>query len=202
MSMTLKSLGSVSERASRLLTGIGLAFVLTVAVCIAPAGAVNKIEPVSVAVVDAQLIMRQSDAAKMIREQVEARRKIYEKEYQQREAEVREAEMALPQQRAILANDVFQARLREHQEKVASLQRDGQSMKRQLDQAFGRANGKVREAMIDIVAEVAKEANVGLVLFKNQIFLGDRKIDLTEEVMVRLNKRLPKVEVTFSEAAN
>jgi Skp family chaperone for outer membrane proteins len=202
MSMTLKSLGSVSERASRLLTGIGLAFVLTVAVCIAPAGAVNKIEPVSVAVVDAQLIMRQSDAAKMIREQVEARRKIYEKEYQQREAEVREAEKALPQQRAILANDVFQARLREHQEKVASLQRDGQSMKRQLDQAFGRANGKVREAMIDIVAEVAKEANVGLVLFKNQIFLGDRKIDLTEEVMVRLNKRLPKVEVTFSEAAN
>lgn len=200
--MTLKSLGSVSERASRLLTGIGLAFVLTVAVCIAPAGAVNKIEPVSVAVVDAQLIMRQSDAAKMIREQVEARRKIYEKEYQQREAEVREAEKALPQQRAILANDVFQARLREHQEKVASLQRDGQSMKRQLDQAFGRANGKVREAMIDIVAEVAKEANVGLVLFKNQIFLGDRKIDLTEEVMVRLNKRLPKVEVTFSEAAN
>jgi Skp family chaperone for outer membrane proteins len=202
MSMTLKSLGSVSERASRLLTGIGLAFVLTVAVCIAPAGAVNKIEPVSVAVVDAQLIMRQSDAAKMIREQVEARRKIYEKEYQQREAEVRDAEKALPQQRAILANDVFQARLREHQEKVASLQRDGQSMKRQLDQAFGRANGKVREAMIDIVAEVAKEANVGLVLFKNQIFLGDRKIDLTEEVMVRLNKRLPKVDVTFSEAAN
>jgi Skp family chaperone for outer membrane proteins len=163
---------------------------------------VNKIEPVSVAVVDAQLIMRQSDAAKMIREQVDARRKIYETEYQQREAEVREAEKALPQQRAILANDVFQARLREHQEKVASLQRDGQSMKRQLDQAFGRANGKVREAMIDIVAEVAKEANVGLVLFKNQIFLGDRKIDLTEEVMVRLNKRLPKVEVTFSEAAN
>ncbi|WP_193180175.1 OmpH family outer membrane protein [Nisaea sediminum] len=200
--MTLKSLGSVSERASRLLAGIGLALVLTVAVCIAPAVAVNEIEPVSVAVVDAQLVMRQSDAAKMIREQVEARRKIYEKEYQQREAEVREAEKALPQQRAILANDVFQARLREHQEKVASLQRDGQSMKRQLDQAFGRANGKVREAMIEIVAEVAKEANVGLVLFKNQIFLGDRKIDLTEEVMVRLNKRLPKVDVTFSEAAN
>lgn len=201
--MTLKSLGSVSERASRLLARIGIAFALTVAVGIAPADAeVKKIEPVSIAVVDAQLIMRQSDAAKMIREQVEARRKIYEKEYQQREAEVREAEKALPQQRAILANDVFQARLREHQEKVASLQRDGQSMKRQLDQAFGRANGKVRDAMIEIVAEVAKEAGVGLVLEQNQTFLGDRKIDLTEEVMARLNQRLPKVEVTFSEAAN
>ncbi|WP_420404779.1 OmpH family outer membrane protein [Nisaea sp.] len=175
---------------------------MTVAVAIAPAGAVNKIEPVSVAVVDAQLIMRQADAAKVIREQVEARRKIYEKEYQQREAEVRETEKALPQQRAILANDVFQARLREHQEKVAALQRDGQSMKRELDQAFGRANAQVREAMIEIVADVAAEASVGLVLFKNQIFLGDRKIDLTEEVMLRLNKRLPKVEVTFSEAAN
>jgi len=200
--MTLKSLGSVSERASRLLAGIGLALALTVAAAITPAGAINKIEPVSVAVVDAQLIMRQADAAKMIREQVEARRKIYEKEYQQRETEVREAEKALPQQRAILANDVFQARLREHQEKVAALQRDGQAMKRELDQAFGRANGKVREAMIDIVADVAAEAGVGLVLFKNQIFLGDRKIDLTDEVMARLNKRLPKVEVTFSEAAN
>ncbi|UUX50365.1 OmpH family outer membrane protein [Nisaea acidiphila] len=162
----------------------------------------DKIPPVSVAVVDAQLIMRQSEAAKVIRDQIEARRKIYEKDFQQRESGVREAEKALAQQRNILANDVFQARLREHQENVAALQRDGQSMKHQLDQAFGRANAKVRQAMIEIVADVAEESGVGLVLFKNQIFLGDRKIDLTEEIMKRLNQSLPSVEVTFSENGN
>ena len=79
---------------------------------------------------------------------------------------------------------------------------DRQALKRQLDQAFSRANAKVRQQMIEVVAELAGEAGVGLVLFKNQIFLGDRKIDLTEEVLTRLNKRLPSVEVTFAEASN
>ncbi|WP_339851933.1 OmpH family outer membrane protein [uncultured Nisaea sp.] len=200
--MILKSLGSVSERASRVLAGVLLAVSLTTAVAVSPADALDKIEPVSVAVVDVQQIMRQSDAAKDIREQVESRRKVYEKDFQQREADVREAEKALAQQQAILANEVFQARVREHQQNIAALQRDGQAMKRQLDQAYGRANGQVRQTMIEIVAEVAGEVGVGLVLFKNQIFLGDRKIDVTEEIMKRLNKKLPKVKVTFTETQN
>lgn len=200
--MILKSLGSVSERASRVLAGVLLAVSLTTAVAVSPADALDKIEPVSVAVVDVQQIMRQSDAAKDIREQVESRRKVYEKDFQQREADVREAEKALAQQQAILANEVFQARVREHQQNIAALQRDGQAMKRQLDQAYGRANGQVRQTMIEIVAEVASEVGVGLVLFKNQIFLGDRKIDVTEEIMKRLNKKLPKVKVTFTETQN
>ncbi|MEQ8333055.1 OmpH family outer membrane protein [Nisaea sp.] len=198
--MILKSLGSVSERASKAFAGFVFSVFLTVTVV--PAHALDKIDPVSVAVVDVQLIMRQSDAAKDIREQVESRRKVYEKEFQQREAEMRDAEKALAQQQAILANEVFQARVREHQQNISALQRDGQSMKRQLDQAYGRANGEVRKTMIEIVAEVAGEVGVGLVLFKNQIFLGDRKIDVTDEIMKRLNQRLPKVEVTFTATQN
>ena len=116
--MILKSLGSVSERASRVLAGVLLAVSLTTAVAVSPADALDKIEPVSVAVVDVQQIMRQSDAAKDIREQVESRRKVYEKDFQQREADVREAEKALAQQQAILANEVFQARVREHQQNI------------------------------------------------------------------------------------
>ncbi|MEP6148531.1 MAG: OmpH family outer membrane protein, partial [Nisaea sp.] len=186
----------------RTFAGVVLAVSLTVAVAVSPAIAIDKIEPVGVAVVDAQLIMRQSDAAKDIREQVETRRKAYEKDFQQRESAVRETEKALAQQQAILANEIFQARVREHQQNIAALQRDGQEMKRQLDQAYGRANGNVRKIMIELVAEVAGEVGVGLVLFKNQIFLGDRKIDITEEIMKRLNAKLPKVEVTFVEKQN
>ena len=200
--MRLNCSGSVSERASRIIAGFAVAVSLAIVVSVSPARALEKIEPVNVAVVDVQLIMRQSEAAKDIRAQVEERRKAYEKDFQQREAEVREAEKALAQQQAILATEVFQARVREHQQNIAALQRDGQGIKRQLDQAFGRANGEVRQAMIEIVAEVAGEVDVGLVLFKNQIFLGDRKIDITNEIMARLNQQLPKVAVTFSEAQN
>lgn len=201
--MILKFLGSVSVRASRGFAGSAIALMLAFATVPSQAeAAVAKIDPVSVAVVDVQLIMRQSEAAKVIREQVEARRKVYEKEFQDREGKLREEEKALAQQRAILANDVFQGKVREHQEKVAALQRDGQSMKRELDQAFSRANGEIRKQMIDIVAKIAEEADVGLVLFKNQIFLGTRKIDVTDEVMKRLNKALPKVKVTFGASSN
>lgn len=200
--MILRSLGSVSERASSVLARAAFVIGLTAAIAISPASALDKIEPVSIAVVDAQLITRQSDAANTIRAQIEDRRKIFEQEFQQRETELRQTAEALPQQRAILAQDVFQARLREHQENVAALQRDVQTGKRQLDQAFGRAMGEVRKTMIDIVRELAEEAEIELVLPKDQIFLGHRRVDITQEVMTRLNERLPRVDVTFTEAQN
>lgn len=165
-----------------------------------PVQAIEKIQPVTVAVIDAQAVLRQCAAAKSIRDQLEKQREVYQKLFQERENKLRDEEKSLAQQRTILAPDAFQKKVREHQENVTALQRDGQGLKRQLDQAFNDAMGQVREELIKIVADLAKETGVGLVLFKNQIFLGERKLDISDEALARLNKKLPTVKVNIPKA--
>ena len=57
--MRLNCSGSVSERASRIIAGFAVAVSLAIVVSVSPAHALEKIE-LNIAVVDVQLIMRQS----------------------------------------------------------------------------------------------------------------------------------------------
>lgn len=158
---------------------------------------VPKIAPVAIAVVDVEGVMRSTTAARSIRKQIEAQRNVYKKEFTARESKLRDEEKALAQQRAILAQEVFKKRVREFKERVAQAQRDVQSRKRQLDQAFSQSLEKVRNALIKVVAQLAEESKVGLVLFKNQIVIAERSLDLSKEALKRVNKQLPDLKVAL-----
>ena len=46
-------------------------------------------------------------------------------------------------------------------------------------------------------AEVAEETGVGVVLFRSAIVIAVKKLDISKEVLQRLNKKLPEVKVRF-----
>jgi outer membrane protein len=77
------------------------------------------------------------------------------------------------------------------------VQRDAQSRKRQLDKAFAQAMEQVRVELIKQVAELARELGVGAVLFQDQIVIAERKLDITETALKRVNQKLPKVKVVL-----
>lgn len=156
-----------------------------------------KLKPVTVAVIDVQGVMRGSAAAKAIRGQIDKIRADYQTKVTEQEKALRKEEQDLAQQRAILAPDVFETKLREFKKKVADIQRSVQARKRQLDQGFGNAMKKVRSELIKIVAKIAEEVGAGVVLAKDQIVLAEKSLDLSKEAMARLNKALPTVKVVL-----
>jgi len=54
---------------------------------------------------------------------------------------------------------------------------------------------QIRQALIEVVAEVARERGATLVLSKSQVVMASSAFDITEEVMQKLNAKLPEVSL-------
>src|SRR5258708_4179455 len=125
---------------------------------------VGSPQPGAGIVVDVQEGMRSAAARRSIQQQLDQQRATYQDEVTKKEADLRKAEQDLTQQRLVLAEDAFNQRRREFENRVNEVQRDVQARKRQLDQAFEDNMNKVRTALLDVIEQLAAEAKIALVL--------------------------------------
>jgi outer membrane protein len=154
------------------------------------------------AVIDYQRVLREAKAAKSIREQIEARRKLYQDQIAKEEQKLNDADKELAKQRAVLSAEAFNGKRQEFQKKVGTVQRMVQERRRTLDQVSSSALNQVRNAMIEIVSDLSEERGFNLVLPSSAVLLFSPQIDLTQEVIKRLDGKLPSVKVPEKVAAN
>ena len=160
-----------------------------------PRDAAAELQAPVIAVVDVQSILQEAAASKSIQKQLDTQRQTYQNEISKQEEKLRAAEQELNRQRAILSADAFAQKRREFEQQVADVQRSVQGRKRMLDQAFNESMSKVRDTLLDVVADVAGEQKATLVLAKQQVVIVEKSLDLTASVLERLNKKLPTVPV-------
>lgn len=153
--------------------------------------------PAVIGVVDMQGVLRQATAFQDINAQIDAIRKQYDTEAQTQQAELKQAEQDLLQQRSILSQEAFQQRRTEFQRQVQEFQRTIQLKRRQLEQGFQESTDQVRQVLIEVVAEVFKERGLSVVIDKGSYVIADTNLDISQEVLQRLNSRLTKVAVTL-----
>ena len=171
------------------------AFCLLLAAGAAPTLAVEQMPPAVAAVIDYQRVLREAKAAKSIRDQIETRRKLYQDQIAKEEQKLNDADKELAKQRAVLSADAFKDKREEFQKKVAGVQRMVQERRRTLDQTSAAALNQVRNAMIEVVSVLSAERGFNLVMPSSAVLLFSPKIDLTVEVIKRLDGKLPNVKV-------
>lgn len=148
-----------------------------------------------IGVIDMQLLQRESSATKSIQAQLAKRDAAYKQELTKQENELRKVEQELSQQRALISPEAFAERRRQFEQRVNNLQRDGQNRKRELDKSFATAMRTVENVLKDIVEQMVKEKRLTLVLNKGHAIYASAEYDITDEVMKRLNAKLPSVNV-------
>ena len=163
----------------------------------------QDIPPAKIAVLDTQKILRNSSAAAGIRVQVKQQREIYQDEFARQERELRAAEEELTRQRTILSSEAFIQKRREFAARVAAVERGVEARKRELDQAYGTGIKQVERALAGIIAELAKERRFNLVLSRTRVqavvLYADSALNISDEVLLRLNERLPSVKVPLAQ---
>jgi outer membrane protein len=155
----------------------------------------QQLPPAVAAVIDYQRILRDAAAARSIREQIERRRKGYQDEISKQEHRLYEADKAFAKQRSLLTPEAFADKRRAFEEDVSEVQRLVQERRRELDRVAEVALNEVKTALIEIVTGIAEERGFNLVLPSSEVLFFARKIDLTEEVLAKLDDRLPDVVV-------
>jgi outer membrane protein len=161
------------------------------------AASAQKLPSASIAVIDIQKILRDSLAAKSVRPQAKKMRTGFQNDVRRQQEELRKAEQALAQQRSILSPESYAKKRRDFETRARQAQRQVQARKRQLEGAFNTAMEKVRRSLIIVAQELAKERKVNIVLPKSVVLLSITGLDITDQALKRLNKRLPSVKVVI-----
>ncbi len=153
----------------------------------------------SIAVVDVKRLMNASDAAVSIQDQREALKNKYLQEITVQEQALRAEEKRL-EEKTISAGDEVSANDRQNYEgMLLEARRFSQDRKRKLEEASRRATEALRETVYVIIQEMANENSYGLVISNQNVIAGEKSLEITDEALERLNKRLPKISLDIEE---
>ncbi len=175
-----------------------LALVASMIMAALPAHAQDE-EPVHLprlGVVDMQRIMRDSIAAGKVRTEIETRQTEYREQISTRENELREQQGELERQRTILSPEAFAAREAEFSQKVETLQREVAERNRQLEESLAYGMQQIQVSALQIIARLADEMKLGLVLDKSQLLLVTKGLEFSDQALEALNTELPVVSTT------
>ncbi len=151
----------------------------------------------TIAVVDIAKIMKEAKAANSVKDQVEAKQKSYQAEANKKEKELQDANQELAKQRSILSQEAFEDKLIEFRKTVSTAQREDQKKRIDLNKAQAQAVDTIQNTVGEIVTEIAKEKSISVVMPNIPLLYYKPEMDITAEVLGRLDKKLPKVTVNF-----
>jgi len=181
---------------NRLILAFGaVIFLLLAGAPAEPAFAQKKGGSSGIGVVDLVTIMQSSESAKAIRSQMEKITKSYQAAVAGEKDKLEKEAQDLEAQRTTLAADALQAKQRDFQQRVANYERELQGRRNKLADVSNAALKQVQDAIVSVVAQIAKESQLTLVITKDTVLFASNDLDITAEVMKRLNAKLPTVSV-------
>jgi outer membrane protein len=178
----------------RLLAALALAGVVLTGMPASPAHAQNT--PMVIAIVDLQVILRDSKAAAGARAGLDKQAKAFQADLAKQEDALKNEGQQLEQARPSLAADDFRKKSEAFQQKVTTARQSAASRRQQMQQVEQNAMNQVQTALNATVADVAKTRNISLVLIKGAVLYNLPAFDITAEVLQKLDARLPSVKLT------
>ena len=171
---------------------LALAFVAPTACA---ADAPTRIPNPVIAIVDVQRISQESLASKSVQKQLEAQRAKFQNEIEGEENELRAAEQNLTKQRDKIATQAYADQEQQLRQRFSTVENHVQARRKVLDQSFSDSMDKVHAALLNVVDKVAHEHGANIVIIKQQALWTDQPLDITDEVLRRLDQTLPQVNV-------
>lgn len=147
-------------------------------------------------VIDVQRILQESLAARSVQKQLESQRAKFQSEISSKEKALNDADNELKELRNTNKDaETLPEREQQLRQKFMAMERDVQSKRHALDEAFTNSMGVVRNTLLAVVADLAKSRGIQAVLLKQQALWYDPSLDITDSVLTKLNAQLTEVPV-------
>ena len=151
----------------------------------------------SIAIVDLNLILLDSKAAKSATKQFESIQKSTEDEIIASDKKMLDERNKLIEQQSVIAPEAFELKAKDYENKLQNYQLEKQNKLRKLEGILQKARNKILEEVKPILEELSKELGVTVILEKNSVLLSATNMDITDNVIKKLNKELPKIKVSL-----
>ena len=160
-----------------------------------PACAQQQSVPVVVGVVNADMILQDSKAGKNLKVQADQQQKAIKAEYDKQQKLFDDAARKLVAQKDTLSADDLRKKkedLRRQGEQQTKALNDRQ---RVLDRGVAKGQEQIVQALVEVVKDVAKAHGLTLVVSKAATPYLDPSYDISQEVLQKLNAKLPSVKL-------
>ena len=139
--------------------------------------------------------MQQSIAGKSIKKQLE---KFYNKnleKFKKNDQILKNKEKKIIAQKNILSNEDFQKELESLRSEIINFQREQVKAREDMNKLRVGATNKLISKLSPILKEYAKANSISLILEKENIVMGKKEIEITDEILLIANDKIKDIKI-------
>ena len=156
---------------------------------------ISKSQADSTYYLDFKYVLNQSEAGKKAQSFLKSRLDKGFKNIQQKEKKIQEEEKKIIQQKKLISADEYKQKVTELRKKVNDLQKERSSLLESVAKQRAKAKAELLKNLQPIMKDYMKEKQIKMVIDKKSILLGDSNLDITKDIMSKLNDKLKKIKL-------
>ena len=147
------------------------------------------------AYLDFKFILNNSEAGKKAQTTLKKKLDTGIKNLQAKEKKIQDEEKKIISQKKILSPDDYKKKVSSLRSSVSSLQKERNSLLSTVSKQRTKARNELLKNLNPIISEYMKEKKIRMVVDKKSLLLADENLDITKEIMSRLNKKLKSIKL-------
>ena len=113
----------------------------------------------------------------------------------EKEKKIQEEEKKIISQKKIITSDEYKKKINELRSKVESLQKERNNLLETVAKQRSKARNELLKNLNPIIQEYMQENKVRMVIDKKTLLSADENLDITKEIIKRLDKKLKSIKL-------
>ncbi len=147
------------------------------------------------AVIDMKLVLAKSTAFMTLQKDIQKVEKSYKEEIQNEEDLLKKEQEKMLAQKSVLSAEEFKEKEDEFRQNVNKIQGKVEKIRRELESTMAKGMQIIQKEAVKHMKEIAKKEGYLLVFDANTTVISADRINISNIVVEKLNKSLPKISV-------
>ena len=145
--------------------------------------------------IDFTKVLNSSKAGEKAQKNLKNKFQAESNKYKKMEENIKKEEVEIISQKKALSPEDYRKKVESLRNKVSELQKNKQKSLNNIAKSRNDAKKKLLEVVNPIIKKYMEDNNVRIVLDKKAVVLGDEKLEITNQIIVILNKKLPSLKI-------
>ncbi len=145
--------------------------------------------------IDFSKVLNQSKAGKEAQDFLKNKFESESKKFSENEKKLRKEESDIISKKKLITNEEYQKKVEALRKKVSQLQKNKQESLKNIAVLRSKARTELLKNLNPLIKEYMEKNKIRIVLDKKSILLGDIKLDITDEIIKLLDKKLKSIKL-------
>ena len=144
---------------------------------------------------DINRLLNESEAGKYLNSELNKINNSNIEEFKKIENTIKSEEEKILKQKNILKAEEFNSKVDELRDKYKSYQDLKNNKNEEINKIRNDAGSKILKIVNEILSDYSTDKEISLIIEKKNIVIGKTQLDITEDILKLLNKKIKKIEI-------